>query len=99
MKLSTNGKNIIKEHEALRLKAYLPTPNDVWTIGWGHTKTAKQGMTITEAQAEVLLSSDVAWAEAAVNQLVKVPLTQNQFDALVSFTFNLGQSNFSRASN
>ena len=82
--------SLIKQHEGLRLEAYLPTPNDVWTIGYGHTHTAKQGMKITEAQAEELLRKDVAWAEEAVNKSVVVPLTQNQFDALVSFTFNVG---------
>lgn len=87
--------DIIKESEGLRLEAYLPTPNDVWTIGYGHTKTAHASMTITEAQAEQLLRSDLDWAEAAVNSLVKVGLTQHQYDALVSFVFNIGETNFS----
>ena len=50
--------NIIKRHEGLRLTAYLPTPNDKWTIGYGHTKTAHSGMKITEAGAEELLRQD-----------------------------------------
>lgn len=84
------NEKLIKEWEQLRLKAYLPTPNDRWTIGWGHTSTAKPGMVITEEEAQRLFRRDVAWAEAEVNNYVKVPLTQNQFDALVSFVFNVG---------
>lgn len=87
----------IKEHEALRLTAYMPTKNDVWTIGWGHTKTAKQGMIITEAQAEQLLRDDLAWVEDAIDSLVKVTITQNQRDALGSLIFNIGATNFSKS--
>lgn len=87
----------IKDHEALRLTAYLPTKNDVWTIGWGHTKTAKQGMVITEAQAEQLLRDDLVWVEAAIDRMVKAPITQNQRDALGSLIFNIGATNFSKS--
>lgn len=95
--MKTKNVNVIKKHEGLRLEAYLPTPNDVWTIGYGHTHTTKQGMKITEAQAEKFLYLDIAWAEEAVNTLVKVRLTQNQFDALVSFVFNVGAGAFSKS--
>jgi len=87
----------IKDHEALKLTAYLPTKNDVWTIGWGHTKTAKQGMVITEAQAEQLIRDDLAWVEDAIDNLVKVTLTQNQRDALGSLIFNIGATSFSKS--
>lgn len=87
----------IKEHEALRLTAYLPTKDDVWTIGYGHTKTARQGMVITEAQAEQLLRGDLAWVEDVIDRLVKVPLTQNQHDAVGSLIFNIGEGNFSKS--
>lgn len=87
--------DIIKKHEGLRLEAYLPTPNDVWTIGYGHTHTTKQGMKITAGQAESLLRKDITWVEKAVNKLVVVPLTQNQFDALSSLVFNIGEGGFS----
>lgn len=87
----------IKEHEALKLTAYLPTKNDVWTIGWGHTKTAKQGMVITEVQAEQLLMDDLQWVEAAIDRMVKAPITQNQRDALGSLIFNIGTTNFSKS--
>jgi len=96
----TKLKNIelIKRHEGLRLKAYLPTPNDVWTIGYGHTKTAKQGMSITESQADLLLRQDVEWVEKAINRLVTVPINQNQFDALGSLVFNIGATAFAKSS-
>ena len=86
--------DIIKKHEGLRLEAYMPTPNDVWTIGYGHTHTTKQGMKITAGQAESLLRKDITWVEKAVNKLVVVPLTQNQFDALSSLVFNIGEGAF-----
>ena len=96
----TKLKNIelIKRHEGLRLKAYLPTPNDVWTIGYGHTKTAKQGMSITESQADLLLRQDVEWVEKAINRLMTVPINQNQFDALGSLVFNIGATAFAKSS-
>lgn len=95
--MRTKNLQIIKDSEGLRLKAYLPTKNDVWTVGYGHTHGVYQGMTITEQQAEQFLHEDVKWAEDAVNQYVHVSLTQNQFDALVSFVFNVGTGNFSNS--
>lgn len=93
--MKTKSTQIIRDFEKLKLTAYLPTKDDVWTIGYGHTKGVKPGMTITEEQAEIYLKEDVKWAEDAVNKLVKVKLNQNQFDALVSFVFNIGESQFS----
>lgn len=90
------GLGIIKRYEDLRLKAYR-CPAGVWTIGYGHTRTAKPGMVITEAQAEDLLRDDVRDAEKAVERLVKVPLTENQFSALVSFVFNVGPGGLGRS--
>ena len=85
--------DMIKKHESLRLEAYLPTPHDVWTIGWGHTSTAKKGMSITTPQAEKLLRNDLAWVREVLAKDVKVPLSQPQYDALASFVFNLGGAN------
>ena len=95
-KTATKLKNVelIKRHEGLRLKAYLPTPNDKWTIGYGHTKTAKPGMVITEAEAERLLLQDLAWVEAVIKKHVKVTLTQNQYDAIASLIYNIGEGGF-----
>jgi len=92
--MKLENETLIKKWEQLRLKAYKPTPNDVWTIGWGHTEGVRPHMTITRQQAQEYFESDIEWAERAVNQLVKVPLTQNQFDALVSFVFNVGRGAF-----
>lgn len=93
MKISQKGLNLIKEFEGLELKAYKDSVGVV-TIGYGSTGPhVSMGMTITEAQAEALLKSDVARFEQGVHDLIKVPLTQSQFDALVSFSFNLGLGN------
>lgn len=97
MKIGKQGLDLIKSFEGLKLKAYMPTPHDVPTIGYGHTKTAKMGQTITEAQAEALLKKDLGWVEDVVNKNVTVPLTQNQYDALCSFVYNLGGTNFKRS--
>lgn len=88
---------MIKEHEGLRLNAYLPTKNDVWTIGYGHTKTAHKGMIITQERAEQLLREDIKWVEKAIRENVKVPLTQNQYDALGSLIYNIGAGAFSKS--
>ena len=89
MTTSPSGKLFIQGFEALRCIAYLDC-NGVWTIGWGHTHNVKAGDRITRAEAEVFLSADLAEAERIVSQWVTVPLSQNQFDALVSFVFNIG---------
>jgi len=88
---------MIKEAEGLRLRAYLPTPNDVWTIGYGHTKTAVPGMNITRTGAEELLRHDLAWVENAIEQYVKVTLNQTQYDALASFIYNVGATAFRKS--
>ena len=95
MKASSKALELIKQFEGLRLKAYL-CPGGVWTIGYGHTAGVKSGMVITEAQAEEFLLSDIAVFEKAVNDQ-NLALTQNMFDALVSFTFNVGVGNFKRS--
>lgn len=95
MQTSPKGIALIEGFEALRLVAYQDDAG-IWTIGYGHTGMSggltrvKAGDTCTSAQADEWMTEDVASAERAVNTLVRVPLLQNQFDALVSFTFNLG---------
>ena len=84
------GIDLIKQFEGLRLTAYQDMVG-VWTIGYGHTgRDVKAGMTITQQQAEQLLINDLAQFERGVNDLVTVQINQNQFDALVSFSYNLG---------
>lgn len=86
---------IIKNWEKFRPTAYRPTKRDRWTIGWGHTAGVYEGMTCTTAQAEIWLVQDTETAVECINRVVKVALTQNQFDALVSLVFNIGVTNFS----
>jgi lysozyme len=93
MKTSPAGIKFIEEREGCRLTAYQDSVG-VWTIGVGHTIGVVPGMTITQEEADDLLAEDLANAEAAVNSLVKVPLSQPQFDALVSLVFNIGSGAF-----
>ena len=90
MKISQNGIDLIKEFEGCSLVAYQDIAG-IWTIGYGSTRGVKKNDEITEEQAEDMLLMALASVWAAVNSLVKVPLTQNQFDALVSFTYNVGE--------
>ena len=89
MKISQAGIDLIKRFEGLRLNAHLDAVG-VPTIGYGSTQGVQMGDTITEAEAEALLMKDLARFEDGVTKLVKVPIDQNAFDALVSFSFNLG---------
>ena len=92
MRTSRKGIEFIKAHEGLRRDAYL-CPAGVPTIGYGHTHGVKIGDRITEEQAERLLIGDLIVAETEVNRY-GFDLTQNQFDALVSFVYNIGAGNF-----
>lgn len=97
MRISENGLRLIKGYESLSLRAYR-CPAGVVTIGYGHTRTARLGQTITEREADELLRGDIAEAERAVNLTAGVrPLTQNQFDALVSLVFNIGSGNYEKS--
>lgn len=86
--------DFLKSYEKFRPTAYKPTKNDVWTIGWGHTHGVKEGDTCTTDQAEAWLTADMAFAVAAIHKLVVCDLHQNQFDALVSLIFNIGETQF-----
>ena len=89
--------DLIKRFEGFRSKA-AQLPDGRWTIGYGHTRTARVGAEITEADADALLIYDAAGVITAINEWVFSPLTQNQFDALVAFVFNIGLQNFRRSS-
>jgi len=89
MKYGSKGLHLTELAEGLRLEAYLDE-GGVPTIGYGHTKGVKLGQKITKEQAEQFLIWDIQDAEANVNQYVRVPLTQNQFDACVDLAFNIG---------
>lgn len=93
MKTSQVGIKLIEEFEGCRLTAYQDSVG-VWTIGYGHTKNVKRGQAITKEQAEHYLIQDVAKAEKNVNSFDSIyHWNQNQFDALVSFAFNIGSIN------
>ena len=97
MKTSNNGLNLIKRFEGCHLTAY-KDPVGIPTIGYGHIKGVKMGMKITQAQADAYLKEDVVSAEKAVSKY-SYPYTQDQFDALVSFTYNCGAGNLAKLTN
>lgn len=94
--VSSEGVKLIERFEGLVLEAY-QCPGGKWTIGYGHTEGVHEGMKITKEQAEELLRRDLAEVEKAIAALVEVPLSQNQFDALASFVFNVGIDAFERS--
>jgi len=93
MKISAAGIELLKQFEGCRLTAYQDSVG-VWTIGFGTTAGVKEGQTISQVKAEEYLRFDLAIFEKAVTESLKVPVNQNQFDALVSFTYNVGVSAF-----
>jgi len=96
METSENGIELIKKFEGKRQVAYQDEAG-VWTIGYGHTKDVYKGQLIIESRADKMLAEDLKVYEGIVNEQVKVPLNQNQFDALVSWTFNLGEKNLKKS--
>lgn len=93
-KINTAGLDLIKRWEGLRLTAYQDAGKGIWTIGWGHTAAAGspvpvEGMTITREEADAILARDVSVFERFVENIVTVPLNDNEFAALVSFAYNL----------
>ena len=92
MKTSNDGIALIKKYEGCKLTAY-KCPAGVWTIGYGHTRGVTKGMTITQEIADLLLREDVAPIEKHLNDM-RIQWRQGQFDACVSFIFNLGIGNF-----
>lgn len=94
MQVSKKGISLIKKFEGCRLLAYQDSVG-VWTIGYGHTQGISRNDKISQEQADAFLLHDIELAVKDVNRLVKVTLNSNQFDALVSFTFNLGARNLS----
>ena len=102
MKMSETGLNLLKQWEGCRLEKYKDAGGK-WTIGVGHLLTARELMGgkyddgITEAEALELLAADVGPAETAVNRLVKMPMTQCEFDALCSFVLNVGAGAFQKS--
>jgi len=100
MAIAKSTLSFITKEEGLRNKAYKDSKG-VWTIGVGHLiKPDEQHLftaTLTDEQVEELLQSDLKWCQDAVDNNVKVPLTQNQYDALYSLCFNIGETNFRKS--
>ena len=92
MKISEEGKALIKKFEGCKLDSYRCSAN-VATIGYGHIKDVSDGDTCTQEEADQMLAEDLEEFEGYVDKLVTVDLEQNQFDALVAWTFNLGPTN------
>lgn len=98
MKINARGLKLIRRFEGFRAAAYRDAVG-VWTIGYGHTSRAGAprvgpGMKITRAQGEKILARDVEKFAAQIRPLIKVPLNENQFSALVSFAYNVGVGGF-----
>jgi lysozyme len=96
MRPSSKSYDLIKCFEGFRHKAYY-CPGMKLTVGYGTTRGVKPGTTVTHEQAVELLKRDVLVFSEVVNRLIKVPLNQNQFDALVSFVYNIGEGNFQKS--
>ena len=94
MQTSKTGIDLIKHFEGCELYAY-KCPAGVWTIGYGHTKGVEPGMQITDEDAHNMLVEELVEYESYINKLVTVGLNQNQFDAMVSWVYNLGGGNLS----
>lgn len=91
MKISNNGIELIKYFEGCELTAYQDSVQ-VWTIGWGHTKQVYEGMVVTQKDADAMFLYELEEYEEYINR-IKLPLEQHQFDALVSWVYNLGPAN------
>lgn len=90
MQISQACIDLVKDFEKCRLVAFKPTPTDPWTLGWGHTVGVYEGQNCSQAQADQWLADDLQHASQGVANLVTVPITQGEFDALTSFAYNLG---------
>ena len=96
MKTSEEGIALIKKFEGCKLDAYQCSA-DVWTIGFGTTQGVKKGATCSQDEAETFLANDLCQFEQSILKMVDVSLKQNEFDALISWIYNLGASNFSES--
>jgi lysozyme len=89
---------LLKGFEQCRLVAFLPVPDDPWTIGWGATGPGiEAGTAWTQQQADDRLTADLARFEQAIQNSVEVDLTDNQYGALVCLVYNIGAGNFNQS--
>lgn len=94
--VAASGLALVAAYEGYRPQAYVD-PVGIVTVCYGHTATARLGQAFTKAQCDALLRQDLQVAERAVQRSVKVAMSQGQYDALVSFTFNTGEGNLARS--
>ena len=92
--LSANGLGFIQKWEKCRLAAFKPTPQDVWTIGWGHTEGVQMGDTCTQEQADAWFAEDTSWVNEALNAGITILVNQNEFDACGSLYYDIGSTEF-----
>ena len=97
MTLGQAGIDLIKSFEQCRLRAYLPTPDDVWTCGWGSTQGVTKDTVWTQEEADARFLEDIAWVEKCVGKAVTAELQQNEYDALCSLCFNIGCGAFGKS--
>ena len=96
MKINDEGLELVKHYEGFRNKAYL-CPVGVWSIGYGTTRGVEPGDSVTRQEAEDMLMADIRRFEREVKTLIRVPINENQFSALVSFAYNLGADNLRKS--
>ena len=98
MNIGERGIELIRSYEKLRLVAYKPTPDDVWTCGWGSTKGVNKDTVWTEEEAEAHFREDIVNVERCINRRIQgIQITQNQYDALCSWVFNVGCGAFNNS--
>ena len=91
--ISKTGLELVKSFEGLRRRSE-PLPGGGWIVGYGHTRSARQGVEVTEREAEYLLRYDLREVEKMVRNSIHAPLNQNEFDAIISFAWNIGRDSF-----
>ena len=98
LKIGHAGSDLIKSYERCRLRAYLPTPDDKLTVGWGHTGSDVTADTVwTQEEADAAFLKDLEWVEECVGKAVTAQLTQNEYDSVCSLVFNIGCTNFGKS--
>ena len=96
MKTTSKGIDIIKKYEGCKLSAYR-CPSGVLTIGYGHTDNVRAGQHITQQEADDMLLQDILQREKQIDEVLTADLNENQYDAVISFVFNVGIGNFARS--
>lgn len=97
MRIGPAGIALIQSYEQCRLKAYMPTPNDVPTIGWGTTSDVQMGDTCTQEEADAWFLEDLEWVQDCLDSYIHIPITQHETDALASLVFNIGCEAFKKS--